>query len=58
VIDASSQVRELVSLLTEPVRAIQASEDFALLLKMVLEIGNHMNMGTDRCGEERGGAGR
>ena len=43
-------LQELVSLGTEPARQLVANKDFALLLRVVLEVGNHMNIGTARCG--------
>ncbi|KAG1676845.1 hypothetical protein FOA52_010354 [Chlamydomonas sp. UWO 241] len=48
-----SQLCELTDLVTVPAAELIVNRDFALLLRVVLEVGNHMNSGTTR-GQARG----
>ncbi len=42
------QVEGLVAMVAQPAQLLVGSRDFALLLRVVLEVGNHMNSGTAR----------
>ncbi|GAX76894.1 hypothetical protein CEUSTIGMA_g4340.t1 [Chlamydomonas eustigma] len=42
------QLKDLVKLVSDPVVLLRGSDDFAFLLKLVLDVGNHLNQGTTR----------